>query len=129
MALKILIVDDSPVMRRMLKRALGMARLPLGQVLEADEGTQALRVLARVWVDLVLSDIHMLPMNGIELVERMAADRNLSSIPVIVVSTERGEPRIERLRQFGVRGFLNKPFQPEALGRLAASALGIEERP
>ena len=69
-----LIVDDSAIIRKMIRRALSLSGLDLGDILEAGDGRQALAVLDDHWVDVVLTDIHMPEMDGIELVERMALD-------------------------------------------------------
>ncbi len=119
-----LIVDDSAIIRKMIRRALSLSGLDLGDILEAGDGRQALAVLDDHWVDVVLTDIHMPEMDGIELVERMALDPLLSKIPVLVVSTERSEERIERLRRLGIKGYLTKPFTPEQIRDAVTRALG-----
>lgn len=119
-----LIVDDSAIIRKMIRRALSLSGLDLGEILEAGDGRQALAVLDDHWVDVVLTDIHMPEMDGIELVERMALDPLLARIPVLVVSTERSEERIEHLRRLGIKGYLTKPFTPEQIRDAVNRALG-----
>jgi two-component system chemotaxis response regulator CheY len=126
-ALEMLVVDDSPVTRKMVRRAIGLCGLELGQVFEAGDGAEALSRLAEHRVDLVLADINMPVMNGMELVERMNADRDLSKIPVIIVATPISEQRIERLLDIGARAYLAKPFRPEDLRGLVLEILGKEE--
>jgi two-component system chemotaxis response regulator CheY len=126
MSLNVLVVDDSPVMRKVVRRSLGMCGLPVGEIHEAGNGLEALAVLARCWVDLVVADINMPEMNGVEMVEKMAEDQLIARIPVVMVTSERSEARIERLRQLGVRGYLTKPFRPEALRDLVNDLLPIE---
>ena len=123
-ALDILVVDDSPVTRKMVRRAIGLCGLEIGQVWEAGDGAEALSRLAEHRVDLVLADINMPVMNGMELVERMSADAGLSRIPVIIVATPISEQRIERLLDIGARAYLAKPFRPEALKDLVLEILG-----
>lgn len=118
-----LIVDDSPIIRKMIRRALGMSGLDLGAVFEAGDGHEALTVLDREWVDVVLTDIHMPGMDGVELVETMAKDTLLARIPVLVVSTERDGRRIAHLEALGIRGYLTKPFTPEQIRDAVAAAL------
>lgn len=122
--LDILVVDDSPVTRKMVRRAIGLCGLEIGQVHEAGDGAEALARLAEHHVDLVLADINMPVMNGMELVERMSADDRLSKIPVIIVATPISEQRIERLLDIGARAYLAKPFRPEALKDLVLEILG-----
>jgi two-component system chemotaxis response regulator CheY len=126
MLLNVLIVDDSPIMRKMVRRALDMANLPLGSVIEANEGREALRLLSEQEIDVVLADINMPGMNGVELVEQMVADGLLPRIPVVIVSTERSQERISRLKSLGVRNYLHKPFRPEAMRSALADALEME---
>jgi two-component system, chemotaxis family, chemotaxis protein CheY len=74
-------------------------------------------------VDIVFVDINMPKMNGIEFVQRMAKTHLLEQIPVVIVSTERAEARIEQLRNFGIRAYLPKPFRPEDLRDIVADLL------
>lgn len=126
-ALDMLVVDDSPVTRKMVRRAIGLCGLEIGQVWEAGDGAEALARLAEHRVDLVLADINMPVMNGMEFVERMSADPALSKVPVIVVATPISEQRIERLLDIGARAYLAKPFRPEALRSLVLEILGKGE--
>jgi two-component system chemotaxis response regulator CheY len=123
-ALDLLIVDDSPVTRKMVRRAVGLAGLELGAVYEAGDGQEALAQLALHPVDLVLADINMPIMNGMELVERMSQDPALARVPVVIVATPMSEQRVERLLDIGARAYLAKPFRPEALRDLVVEILG-----
>jgi two-component system chemotaxis response regulator CheY len=127
--LSVLVVDDSTVMRRMVKRCLEMAGLPLGRVLEAENGRTALVQLVSHRVDLVLSDVNMPEMDGVELVRQMSRANVTRGVPVVIVSTERSEPRIEELRSLGVSAYLSKPFRPEELGYVVREVLGVTETP
>lgn len=120
---RILIVDDSSTTRAMISRILNLSKLPIGQLYEAGNGQEALESLAQNWIDLVITDINMPQMNGLELVRRMAADRQLSTTPVIVISTEGSEERINELKALGIAGFLRKPFTPEAVRDLVVEIL------
>ena len=92
MSYTILVVDDSPLIRKMMKRTLGLSSLDLGTVYEATNGREALAVLEKEWIDVVLADIHMPVMTGSELIELMSRDELLGKIPVVVISAERSEP-------------------------------------
>ena len=115
MAYNILLVDDSPAMRSFLRRVLDLSGLDVGRCLEACNGQEALDVLSREWIDLVLTDLNMPVMDGEELVRRLAADESLRTVPVLVVSTDRTEARVCQLLQLGARGYVAKPFLPETL--------------
>jgi two-component system chemotaxis response regulator CheY len=119
-----LIVDDSPVTRKMVRRAIGLCGLEIGELHEAGDGAEALAKLAAHPVDLVLADINMPVMNGVELVERMSRDAGLSRIPVVIVATPMSEQRVEKLLDTGARAYLAKPFRPEALRDLVLEILG-----
>ena len=112
MALNILIVDDSGVMRAMIKKTLGMSGIPIGEIIQAENGQKGLEELGKQWVDLVIADINMPVMNGEEMIRQMKESREFADIPIIVVSTEGSETRIDRLEQKGVK-FIRKPFSPE----------------
>jgi two-component system chemotaxis response regulator CheY len=125
MALNVLVVDDSPVMRRMVRRSLGMCGLPMGEIYEAGNGAEGLAVLGERWVDVVIADVNMPEVDGVEMVERMAADGMLARLPVVMVSSDRSEARIERLKALGVRAYLTKPFRPEAFREVVEATLPI----
>ncbi|MEI9937591.1 MAG: response regulator [Pseudomonadota bacterium] len=124
--LTVLVVDDSAVMRRMIVRSMAVAALPVRKVLEAGGGKQAFELLCLHWIDLVLCDINMPEMNGVELVEKMVGDALTAKVPVVMVSTERSQVRIEQLRRLGVTAYLNKPFRPEELAKTVREVLGLE---
>ena len=123
MALNVLVVDDSTTMRRVITRTLGMSGLPIGDVHEAPNGAEALAVLGRAKVDLALLDLNMPIMNGIEALERIRLNDQTRELPVVVVSTEGSEPRIERVRSLAA-GFVRKPFAPENLVQAIVVAIG-----
>ena len=127
MAFDILLVDDSPVTRKMVRRAVSLSGLDIGLVLEAGDGAEALRRMGEQHFDLVLADINMPIMNGMELVERMSADPALSAIPVVIVATPLSEARVERLLDLGARAYLPKPFRPESLKGVVEEILGKGE--
>ena len=88
MAFNVLIVDDSSSMRAVIRKIIRVSGFNVGEYLEAADGKEALKVLADEWVDLVLTDINMPNMNGLELIAEMKRDRMLQSIPVVMVTTE-----------------------------------------
>jgi two-component system, chemotaxis family, chemotaxis protein CheY len=114
MALKILIVDDSGVMRAMIKKTLFMTEIPIDEIFEASDGRQGLETLNGQWIDLVIADINMPVMNGEEMIRQMKERIEFADIPIIVISTEGSETRIDRLLEKGLR-FIRKPFSPEMI--------------
>ena len=125
MELHVLIVDDSPAMRSFIRRVLELSGLEVGRCLEASNGEEALRLLEDNWVDAVLTDINMPRMDGEEFLLRMAAHAVLRLIPVLVVSTDRTEGRIQKMLTLGAKGYVTKPFAPETLRDELEHSLGV----
>lgn len=123
MALNVLVVDDSAVMRSMIIKTLRLAGLSLGEVHQAANGQEGLALLREQWVDLGIVDINMPVMDGEEMIARIHESPDLEPLPIIVVSTEGSETRINRLVQRGAR-FVHKPFSPEALRDVLRELLG-----
>ncbi len=125
MAFDVMIVDDSPAMRRFVRRVIEVSGFDVGRYLEAGNGKEALSQLEHEWVDVVLTDINMPQMAGEELVAEMRKQDHLVAIPVIVISTDATDARIARLRQLGAQGYVTKPFAPERLREEIENALGV----
>ena len=113
MAFNILVVDDSEIIRTVIRKAIAISGLEVNEFHEAANGREALEMLQDQWIDIVLTDINMPIMDGVEMIRRMAADRLLQKLPVVIVSTERSQSRIAELLALGVRAYLKKPFRPE----------------
>ena len=124
MPLNVLVVDDSNVMRSIIIRTLRLSGLPLEDVLQAQNGQEALDVLSKHWIDLALVDINMPVMNGLELIEKVRKINEISDLPIIVVSTESSTTRIEMLKDMGV-GFVHKPFSAETLREAVVELTGV----
>jgi two-component system chemotaxis response regulator CheY len=114
MPLDVLIVDDSAMMRAIIIKTLRLSKLPLGKITEAANGEEGLRALENNPVDLVLVDINMPVMNGEEMIDRVRQNPKTAKLPIIVVSTESSETRIEMVHRKGA-GFIHKPFNPESI--------------
>jgi two-component system chemotaxis response regulator CheY len=108
----------------MIIKTMRMSGLPLGEVYEAANGKEGLAALDAHWIDLAILDINMPVMNGEEMINSMHENPTTKDIPVVVVSTEGSETRIERLRQKGAR-FIQKPFSPEKIRDAIHEITGI----
>lgn len=126
MSFNILIVDDSSSMRAVIKKIVAISGFKMDQCYEAGNGREALDVLSKNWVDAIITDINMPQMNGLELLDRLRADELLREIPVIVVSTEGSQERIEAVMVKGAKSFIKKPFLPEEIRRQLYEMLGVK---
>lgn len=126
-ALSVLVVDDSPIMRKMVIHSLKVAGFELSAIEQAAHGGEALSVLARVQPDLVLCDVHMPAMDGVQLVRTLAEQGRIASLPVVMISSERNDAQQAELVGLGARAYLHKPFYPEALGKVVRQVLRWQE--
>src|SRR4051812_44633807 len=108
MAFNLLIVDDSSTTRGIVRRTLGMTKLPLGEILEAKNGREGLELMRANWVDLVLADLNMPDMGGMEMIDAMSREPLLAAIPVVVVSSEGNQTVLDSLSAKGVRDVVRK---------------------
>ena len=115
MSLNILIVDDSQIVRRVIKKTLDIAEIPYTEIHEAGNGKEALDLLDKNWIDLVFTDINMPVMGGVEMIKKLNEDDILKDVPIVVVSTEGSTSRIDQLKKNGVSAYLRKPVTPEQL--------------
>lgn len=127
MAINILIVDDSATMRGYIKRTLQATQIPLGDIWEAGNGKEGLERMKDQWVDLVLADLNMPDMTGVEMIGKMSLDPMLSALPVIVVSSEGDQAVLHSLAQKGVKEFIRKPFQAGLLQEMVEKVLAMAE--
>ena len=125
MSYDILIVDDSAITRAFIKRIIKLTELPIGAVYEADDGQCGLDLLATHGVDLVLADLHMPKMGGVEMTTQILANEHTCDIPVVIISAEPDDEQIDQLKHSGIKGYLRKPFTPEALCHLLTELLGV----
>jgi two-component system, chemotaxis family, chemotaxis protein CheY len=111
--IRTLIVDDSSVMRKIVERALRQAGLNLAVVHEAGTGAEGLDVLRAQPVDLILSDINMPTMDGLEFVRQIRAQNLAPGVPVVMITTESSEQHVKQAILAGARGYIRKPFTAE----------------
>ncbi|HEY3625626.1 MAG TPA: response regulator [Terracidiphilus sp.] len=108
-----LIVDDSSVMRKIVERSLRQAGLDTLVVLEAGTGLEGLEALRAERVDLILTDINMPSMDGLEFVRQIKAQNLAPGVPVIMITTESSEEHVKEAIHAGARGYIRKPFTAE----------------
>ena len=108
-----LIVDDSSVMRKIVERSLRQAGIELAKVFEAGNGAEALAVLEENAVDLILCDINMPVMDGLEFIKNLAGVANAKDVPVVMITTEGSESHVVQALCCGARGYIRKPFTAE----------------
>jgi two-component system chemotaxis response regulator CheY len=127
MAYNILIVDDSSPMRAVIKRVIKASGFDIGELFEAENGKDALHVLDAHWLDLVLTDYNMPDMNGLELLTAMKQNDALADIPVVIVTTEGSDLRVEEFLHHGAAAYIKKPFTPEQIKAHLNRILGEPE--
>jgi len=115
MSVDVMIVDDSAVIRKVLKRILIQAEVALGNVVEAGDGVEALEKLKAEPVQLILSDINMPNMDGIQLLTALKAQESSKHFPVIMITTEGSAARVMEAVQLGASGYVRKPFTMEQI--------------
>ena len=123
MALDILIVDDSAAIRKILQRVLRQADIPIGNVFEAGDGQVALDTLSGQRVGLILSDINMPNMDGLQLLSHVKANADWKTIPIIMITTEGGEAKVREAVQLGAAGYVRKPFTADQIKEKLAGLL------
>jgi two-component system chemotaxis response regulator CheY len=123
MSLKVLIVDDSKSMRAVIKKTLSAAGFAVSECYEGANGLEALEVLREHEVDVVLSDLHMPEMNGLEFLEILHKENRVPRC-FILVTTEGRKDRLKQALALGARGYVIKPFQPEGLRKILSLFVG-----
>lgn len=127
MTYDILVVDDSKAALFMFKKIVSLSGAPVGEILTAENGKQALDVLEGNNVDLIMTDINMPEMDGFELIEYVKKDPGFRDIPIIVITTEGRSKYVDKAKQLGAVNYVKKPTQPEEVKRLILETLGVEE--
>lgn len=124
--IRALIVDDSSVMRKIVERSLRQAGVNLTQVLEAGNGAEALAVLEQNQVDLILCDINMPIMDGLEFVKQLAGVSNAKDVPVVMITTEGSESHVVQALSCGARGYIRKPFTADQVKEHVLPVLAVK---
>ncbi len=121
--LNLLVVDDSLMMRTLIKRAVVLSNVPLGAVYEAANGREALRLLQDTPIDALFTDINMPVMNGLELLEAIDREDRWREMVRVVVSTDGSSSRREHVSRTHACQYVEKPFKPEAIRDVLARLL------
>ena len=119
----LLIVDDSTAIRKILLRVLHQTEIALGDVLEASDGKEALSVLEGRQISLVLSDINMPNMDGIQLLRALRASEQWRDLPVVLITTEGSQARVQEAVELGATAYIRKPFSADQLREKLAALL------
>jgi two-component system chemotaxis response regulator CheY len=122
--LNILIVDDSAMMRMMIKRVAGLCDVPIQNIYEAANGVEALKVLESKDVDAVFTDINMPVMTGTELLREIAKHERYRRLTRVIISTDGSSARREEARELNVRLYVEKPFRPEVMRDVLSEVTG-----
>jgi two-component system chemotaxis response regulator CheY len=121
--LDVLIVDDSAAIRKILQRVLRQTDLNLGEIAEAGDGAEAVEILRNRTFGLILSDINMPGMDGLQLLARIKEMDHLKKVPVIMITTEGGQGKVMEAVQLGATGYVRKPFTAEQIKEKLAGVL------
>ncbi|HFE45882.1 MAG TPA: response regulator [Nannocystis exedens] len=120
----VLVVDDSPPMRKMIVFAL--SRLPGLDLVEADDGVDALRKLAGATFDLIITDLNMPILDGLKLVKRLRADKRYERVPIIIITTEGAAEDRQRALALGANAYITKPIRAREVIKLVRQILEKE---
>ncbi len=115
MPIDVLVVDDSAAIRKILQRVLAQTELPLGKILEAGDGFEAIERLTANNIGLVLTDINMPNMDGIELLKKIRENPQWKSIPVVMITTEGSQQKVLEAVDLGAAGYVRKPFTADQI--------------
>jgi two-component system chemotaxis response regulator CheY len=115
MAVDIMIVDDSAAIRKILQRVLFQAEVPVGKIFEANDGAEALEVLKQNRVGLILSDINMPNMDGLQLLGLLKGSSDHRDVPVVMITTEGSQAKVMEAVNLGAVGYVRKPFTAEQI--------------
>lgn len=124
MPYNVLIVDDSRSMRNVIKKVISHSGFQMGECWEAGNGQEALDLLENNWIDLILSDIHMPVMDGFGLLRALQGKESWRELPVVLITTESNQERLQEALDLGAKGYIRKPFRPEDICVLLRRVMG-----
>jgi two-component system, chemotaxis family, chemotaxis protein CheY len=123
MLLDLLVIDASAAIRKILQRVLKQAGVPLGEVYEAAGGLETLKVPGAQRVNLILADINMPNMDGLQLLRKLKEEEQWKGVPVIMVTTEGGQAKVMAAAELGAAGYIRKPFTADQIRHSLAAFL------
>lgn len=123
MPVDVLIVDDSAAIRKILQRVLTQANLGVGKVIEAADGREAMEAVKAQPVGLILSDINMPNMDGLQFLGELRSHDQWKQVPVLMISTEGSQTKVMEAVQLGAQGFARKPFTADQVKEKLAGIL------
>jgi len=106
-------------------KALKLAGVDIGELYQAGHGQEALAILEEHWIDMIFCDLSMPVMDGEEFVQELNTRGIIENLPVVVVSSAGSEPRVARLKENGVKDYVQKPFTPERIREVVDSVMGV----
>jgi two-component system chemotaxis response regulator CheY len=115
MDLNVLIVDDSSAIRKILVRVLSQTDLPIKKVHEANDGAEALKIVEANDVSLILSDINMPNVDGLELLQKLRLTPKWKDLSVVMITTEGSQAKVMEAVQLGAKGYVRKPFTADQI--------------
>ena len=127
MSFNVLIVDDSGAMRAVIKKIITISGFQMDQCLEAANGKEALTLLSGNWVDVIISDINMPEVDGLEMLDQLQMSETLKEIPVIMITTEGSSDSMKEAFNRGAKGFIKKPFLPDDIRKKLHQVIGVGE--
>jgi two-component system chemotaxis response regulator CheY len=119
----VLVVDDSAAIRKILQRVLRQTGMIIGEIYDAGDGQEALELLKTKEIGLVLSDINMPKMDGLQLLAAMKNTPQWRDIPVVMITTEGGETKVGEAVKLGAAGYVRKPFTADQIKEKLAGIL------
>ncbi len=119
----VLVVDDSAAIRKILQRVLRQTGMAIRTIFEAGDGQEALDLLNAHRVNLVLTDINMPKMDGLQLLAAMKASERWRDVPVVMITTEGGETKVGEAVKLGAAGYVRKPFTADQIKEKLAGIL------
>ena len=123
----LLVVDDSAAIRKILQRVLRQTGMAIGTIYEAGDGQEAITLLETNRVDLILSDINMPRMDGLQLLASLKASAEWRHIPVIMITTEGGATKVGEAGRLGAAGYVRKPFSAEQIKEKLTGILRLDK--
>jgi two-component system chemotaxis response regulator CheY len=123
MAIDVLVVDDSTAIRKILQRVLRQTDLQLGEIVEAGDGVEALELLRKKHFGLILSDINMPNMDGLQLLSAVRKEEQWKKIPLLLITTEGSQEKVLEAANLGATGYVRKPFTADQIREKLAGVI------